>query len=243
MDGTPISFFRGMEQGFTAMLQPGADASRVNEALASQAFDWFEQNIAIQTDGQPKLACDKGCPTCCSLRVTATAPEIFMLARYVRMIDASPYGAALGLPAQIIEAHNATAALSEQERLRVARPCPMMLEGVCIVHPVRTLACRGHAAFSVDSCRAAAAGQDIDVEISEPHLTLRGLVQNALQSALRDAGLPWGLYELNQALALALEDPSREAVWYAGEDSLGPPIADLDMDALAKAFDQLHSIH
>jgi hypothetical protein len=28
-------------------------------------------------------------PSCCTLRVTATAPEIFLLARYVRLIDAS----------------------------------------------------------------------------------------------------------------------------------------------------------
>lgn len=243
MTDSAISFFHSMEAGFSRMVRPDAEAGAVIEALATQAFDWFETNIAMQTEDQPRLACDKGCPTCCSLRVTATAPEIFLLARYVRMVDASPYGASVNLSQRVSEANAATRNLGETERFHTARPCPLMIEGVCIVHPVRTLACRGHAAFDVQGCRAAAAGEDVEVAISEPHLMLRGLVQNALQSALRDAGLAWGLYELNHGLALALEDPAREVAWYAGEDSLAPAIPDLDLDALGEAFDRLHAIN
>lgn len=243
MADSPITFFRTMEAGFTRMLRPDAGPTATIEALTSQAFDWFEMNAAIQTEGHPPLACDKGCPTCCSLRVTATAPEIFLLARYVQMVDASSYGASLELSRRVQEANEATQSLDEKERFSLARACPLIVEGVCIVHPVRTLACRGHAAFDVEGCRAAAAGKDVEVAISEPHLMLRGLVQNALQSALRDAGLAWGLYELNHGLALALEDPTREAAWHAGEDSLAPTIAELDMDVLGAAFDQIHAIN
>jgi hypothetical protein len=69
------------------------------------------------------------------------------------------------------------------------RPCPLILRGVCIIHPVRPLACRGHASFDRTACARAAAGRNVEVPISEPHLDLRGLVQNALQSALRAAGV------------------------------------------------------
>jgi len=243
MADSAISFFRSMEAGFSRMLRPDAEAGAVIDALATQAFDWFETNIAMHTEDQPQLACDKGCPTCCSLRVTATAPEIFLMADYIRRVEASPSGAALGLRERVLTAFAGTRGLGEQDRLALAQPCPLMIEGMCILHPVRTLACRGHAAFDVQGCRAAAAGEDVEVAISEPHLMLRGLVQNALQSALRDAGLAWGLYELNHGLALALEDPAREAAWYAGEDSLAPTITELDMDALGEAFDRLHAIN
>lgn len=242
MHASPVAFFRHMEAGYGQMLSGGKpDETRIS-ALAGQAFDWFEQNIAYQNAGQNAIACDKGCPTCCSLRVVATAPEIFLLARYVRMVEATPEGNALGLRDRVAAAHDLTRGLDEQERLVRAQPCPLLLEGMCILHPVRSLTCRGHAAFDADACRAAAAGEDVEVAISEPHLTLRSLVQNALQSALRDAGLAWGFYELNAGLALALADPEREVAWLAGADSLAPATAACDMEALGDLFDRLHML-
>ena len=248
MTDGPIDFFLAMERGFTAILARRAGSAMTVEALVDQAYDWFERNvpsgdISQVTADQPTLACEKGCQTCCSLRVTATAPEIFLLATYIRRVEASPQGQALSLSQRVADAYAATRDVGENGRLALAWPCPVLVQGQCLMHPVRTLACRGHAAFSVAQCEAAARGEDVDVAISEAHLTMRGLVQNALQSALRTAGLPWGLYELNQGLALALEDESKCEAWLAGEESLGPAIPDLDMDALGAAFDRLHALH
>lgn len=244
MANRPVDFFQQMRSGFSGILESDAcDGTVAAIALAEQAFEWFEGNIAIQTEGLPPLACAKGCPTCCALRVTATAPEIFLMAAYIRKVEATPQGAQLQLSRKIVEADVSTRGLSEEERLAAGRPCPMLINGGCILHPVRTLACRGHASYTEEQCRAAAQGEDIEVEISEPHLTLRALVQNALQAALRDHGLPWGLYELNHGLALALAEPERIDTWFAGEDSLAPSIADLDMTALGQAFDKLQAMN
>ncbi|CAN5270388.1 hypothetical protein BH10PSE13_BH10PSE13_08320 [soil metagenome] len=239
MTERPIDFFQAMESGFGRVLGGSTDGGAMIEALIGQAFDWFERNIEMQSAGQPRIACDKGCPTCCSLRVTATAPEIFLLAAYVRRVEASPKGKLLGLSGRVAKAYAATEGMDEKDRLALAWPCPLMIAGQCIMHPVRTLACRGHAAFEVTQCQAAARGEDAEVAISEPHLVLRGLIQNALQSAMRQRGLAWGLYDLNQGLALALEDEARLDAWLVGEDSLAPVIPDLDMAALGAAFDQI----
>ena len=242
MANQPIDFFRQMRSGFSGILASAShDSETTALALAARAVDWFEGNIAIQTEGQPSLACAKGCPTCCALRVCATAPEIFLMAAYIRRVDATPQGAQLQLARRVAEADAVTRGLSEQERLVAGQPCPLLVEGICILHPVRTLACRGHAAYVEEQCRAAAQGQDIEVDVSEPHLTLRSLVQNALQASLRDRGLAWGLCELNQGLALTLAEPERIAAWFAGEDSLAPAIPDLDMAALGQAFDELNA--
>ena len=115
----------------------------------------------------------------------------------------------------------------------------MVIRGVCIIHPVRPLACRGHASFDRAACAHAAAGRNVEVPVSALHLHLRGLVQNALQSALRAAGLAWGLYEMNHALALALDQQDRGAAWANGGDSLGPIVDDVDMAAMAATFDAL----
>jgi Fe-S-cluster containining protein len=235
----PFDFFRNLHGVFARILAAGHKPDVLIDLLTTQAFDFFERNIVIQAAGLPDLACRKGCPSCCTLRVTATAPEIFQLAYYVRRIDASPGGAPIDLPKRIAQANRATNGRGESERMALRRPCPFILRGVCIVHPVRPLACRGHASFDRTACARAVSGRDVEVPVSEPHLNLRGLVQNAMQSALRGAGVAWGLYELNHGLVLALTAEERQAAWIKGCDSLAPAIADIDMTAMAAMFDKI----
>ncbi len=244
MPSHAIEFFQQMRGGFGQTLgSTSSDGQARAMALAGRAFDWFESNITVHTQGLPVLACAKGCPTCCALRVTATAPEIFVMADYVRKVEATPSGAQLGLGARIAEVERATHGMPETARLSSGIICPMLAEGICILHPVRTLACRGHAAYKEVQCKAAARGEDVEVEVSEPHFTLRALVQNALQAALRDKGLAWGLYELNQGLSLALAEPERLEAWFAGEDSLAPAaVANIDMAALEEVFKTLPAL-
>lgn len=104
---------------------------------------------------------------------------------------------------------------------------------------MRPLACRGHASFDRQACARAAAGKDAEVPLSEPHRALRGLVQTALQSALRSAGLSWGLYEMTHGLTLALERKARDAAWLVGRDSLAPAALEFDWTTAAGRFDAL----
>lgn len=234
-----VEFFRELNGAFASILAAGHDAEALIDRLANRAYDVFEDNVAIQTRSLPGLSCDKGCPSCCTLRVTATAPEIFLMARYIRLVDATPAGAALDLPNRIAEVHRATAGRGEQERMAQRAPCPLLLKGVCVIHPVRSLACRGLASFDREACAEAVAGQNVEVPLSEAHRDLRAIVQNALQSALRRAGLAWGLYELNQGLALALDAEDRRAAWARGGDSLAPMVPELDLVAMAATFDTI----
>jgi len=224
---------------FARVLVESPGSPRVLETLIDSAFDLFEANIGPQTRHLPALACQKGCPSCCTLRVTATAPEIFLLADYVQRIDAAPTGAAIGLRRRIALADRTTHGLNDTERMALRRPCPFIVRGVCIVHPVRPLACRGHASFVRRACAGAAAGRDVEVPLSEPHRALRELVQTALQSALRSAGRSWGLYEMNHGLALALDRTARDAAWLVGRDSLAPAALEFDWAAAAERFDAL----
>ena len=78
---------------------------------------------------------------------------------------------------------------------------------------------------------------------SQAHRLVRSLVQNALQSALRDAGQAWGLYELNQALLMAMDDPASEARWLAGEAVFAQAqITDVSAAEMAQVFDQLKAL-
>lgn len=235
-----VDFLRGMHSRFAQILDAGKDRPQLIDALASQAYELFERNVAIQTQGLQVLACHKGCPACCCLRVTATAPEVFLLADYIRRIDATPAGAQLELPARIAAADAVARDLDQDERMAAKCFCPLIVRDSCLIHPVRPLACRGHAAFDKQACTDAASGRPVDVPLSEPHAVLRSLVQNALQSALRARGYAWRAYELIHALQLALDDPESERRWMCGDDSLAPAvITDTDWQALGGMFDEV----
>lgn len=236
----PADFFRAMHERFGRILVAGRDRVGVVAALTSEAFDLFERNVDIQTEGLKVLACHKGCPACCCIRVSATAPEILLLADYIRRIHATPSGAQLDLPRRIAEANAVTHGLPPQQRMAAQCFCPLILNDSCVIHPVRPLACRGHAAFDKEACIEAAAGRAVEVPLSEPHAVMRSLVQNALQSALRAHGYAWQSYELIHGLHLALKHADAEARWSRGDDVLAPAlIADTDWPALAGMFDEL----
>jgi Fe-S-cluster containining protein len=222
---------------FARILGEKPGISQPFERLAGCAFELFEANVTLQVQSLPPLACKKGCPSCCVLRVAATAPEIFLLADYVQRIDAAT--AAIGLARRVALADRATRGLNETDRMALGKPCPFLVRGVCIVHPVRPLACRGHASFDRQACARAAAGKDVEVPLSEPHAALRGFVQSALQSALRTGGLVWGLYEMNHGLVLALDRKARDTNWLAGGDSLAQAALELDWTAEAERYDAL----
>jgi Fe-S-cluster containining protein len=100
----------------------------------------------------------------------------------------------------------ATRRLDERGRMVSGLPCPFVDGGLCIIYAVRPLACRGHASYDEKACIDTLAGHPSEVPVSELHVTVGSLVQNAMQAAMRDAGYAWGAYELNQALRHRLDE-------------------------------------
>lgn len=234
----PQAFFRALSTAFSGTLQVGS--APAVEAVLRQAWDSFDGNVAIQSEGQPPLACQKGCPSCCNLRVTALAPEVFMVAAFVRATAPALIPHGIDLAERVRAADAATRGLNEHARVALRQPCPFIARGACVIHRVRVLACRGHASLDRRACADAAAGRVQEVPFSGPHRTVRLLVQSALQAALRTQRLAWGAYELNHALVLALDDPRAAARWLAGDDPLADAAADADQQgAMAAWFDEV----
>lgn len=111
---------------------------------------------------------------------------------------------------------------------------------MCIVYAARPLACRGHVSYDVQACIDALTGRACEVPISVLHMTARSLVQNAMQSALRDSGRAWMIYELNQALHIALADEGSEFAWMKGGDVFAPAlISEVSCEEMAATFDSI----
>jgi Putative zinc- or iron-chelating domain len=241
-DDAARAFFQALHQAYAQTLATYRDQPAWLEALLSQAFDSFQGNLMAQCEGEPPLACHRGCDSCCTLRVSATAPEVLLVARFLRAVQPRLLARGIDLVGRLRAANARTQGLSEAQRVALRQPCPFVAQGVCVVYSVRPLACRGHASHDVAACRQAAAGDVAQVPYSQGHWMVRSLVQNALQSALRDSGRAWVSYELNQALCLALDDEQAEAAWLAGADPLASaalPEAMAEAVAMAQAFDTL----
>lgn len=228
-------FFRQQRAAFAHTL-----ATQGTEATLLQAWDSFDGNVAIQCEGQPPVDCAKGCASCCALRVTALAPEVFVLADYLRATAPALQRHGIDLMAAVREADAATRGLDEAARVAARRRCAFVVQGVCLIHRARPLSCRGHASQDRRACADAAAGRVNEVPYSGPHRVVRLLLQAALQAALRDDGKAWGAYELHHALALALDRPDAQAAWARGEDPLAEAAADVEQrEAMAAGFDEM----
>jgi hypothetical protein len=74
-------------------------------------------------------------------------------------------------------------------------------------------------------------------------MTIRSFVQNAMQSALRDAGFAWATYELNQAITIVLAEPDSHAAWMQGADVFAPALAtEVSLAEMAQTFDAIKAL-
>ncbi|MBB6309375.1 YkgJ family cysteine cluster protein [Xanthobacter tagetidis] len=219
----PADFFHAQRAAFRDTLARFAGRPDLLDRMWMQAFSSFEHNVEVETEGMPQLACHKGCGTCCQLQVVATMPEVLMVARYVRAMAGGFGRVGVDLRGRLAGAGPAE---EPAHPMALGRECPFLAEGLCVIYPVRPMACRGHASFDKEACVSALCGGAEDVPVSGAHRAVRGLVQSALQSALHDAGLPWGVYDLVGALRLALAHADGEAAFRAGEDFMMPAAAD-----------------
>lgn len=239
-DNSPIAFFNALHAGYTQAMQRHAGRENLVDAVLSIAFDSFDGNVEIQAEGQPAIACHKGCATCCTLRVTATAPEVLLIARYIKATAHLLAQADIDLTRRVADADAVTRGLSEAERVKLRRRCAYIQNGVCVIYQVRPLACRGHASYDKKACVEAAAGRADAVPISEPHQVVRSIVQTSMQSAMRDAGYAWASYELNHALMIALQNPDAAAQWLSGDDVFADArVQEVAADEMAAAFDSI----
>ncbi|MGZ6014880.1 MAG: YkgJ family cysteine cluster protein [Phenylobacterium sp.] len=186
----------------------GVDPERASDA-GEQAHRLLD--VSIRANPASSIPdCAKGCSHCCHGRVTASAPEIFALARAIRGLDPEP-------TRRFLERLQLVAGLTSP--LRAVRACPLLDHGACSLHHLRPGACRGMSSHSEPACRAAfARGRPQEAPRVREHAVLRAMHAQALWAALRAAGLPNGHYDLAEGLLRALNTADAERRWLEGED-------------------------
>ncbi|HEY3818804.1 MAG TPA: YkgJ family cysteine cluster protein [Polyangiaceae bacterium] len=201
------------------VLEAGLDPVVVAERVGANVDALVAQWMAFDGSGNAKPACSRGCSHCCHQRVEVTAPEVFLLARFLRIRPDAKRDARVAATASAVEG------LGGRAYLRRKAPCALLGEdGACTVYPARPMACRRHHSTDASVCEATLRDPASEVLVPvAPSLqwNVSALVLGWLEG-LAHAGRPPHHYELHAALRLALDDPGAEARFLAGEDPLHP---------------------
>jgi Fe-S-cluster containining protein len=153
------------------------------------------------------VACKEGCHHCCSARVEALAPEVFLIARELAGLAAAARQQLLQrLAAHRIRSHEAGAWGQRP-------PCPFLVNDLCSIYAVRPSACRKAHLLALAQCQenAAQIPQSLAVVVGAEALA------KGTAAAYRQLGVDSAWHELGGAVLLALSDPTAESRWYAGE--------------------------
>lgn len=189
-----------------------------NPGRAGEAAAIIERIVDLSNakyERAPSVACKRGCSHCCVTVASATPPEIFRVAAWIRQ---NRMHSSRMAPAPVIERARLKQAATLDEMFKQKVPCPVIVDHECGAHPSRPITCRQFLSTSLPACLTAfGRGEGTVPFVTEA--TDRGMLARiVLTAAIKAAGFPDTAYELSGALARALEDEDSERRWLAGED-------------------------
>lgn len=218
----------GLEQGglspAPALVELAALVAMIDGAMgagtAGSSARAVRQVLAVQDKTQAKAAfakeaaCRKGCAFCCSLYVSASAPQIFAIADHIRR-TAPDLAAEI---ARIETADRATRGRDGRARFLDKAFCAFLVDNACSIYPVRPSTCRGVLSRSVEACERAYRGEVGDLQAIDEASVIRSACDEAFWAVLHKRGLKLEGYELAHAVLVALAETDAETRWHRGED-------------------------
>lgn len=198
-------------------LEDEREANRASR-LADAAEALLDKTMGRDLKGL-SYACRKGCGWCCWQRVTCTAPEIFRVAEWMRANAGRP-----GVPtiATMTAAEASDAGFVATAQPGNQRPCALLLDNACGIHPGRPISCRAVLSMSAEACRKAM----LDPTTADPVPLVVGAMDSAeavrtlMLAAVSAKGLDDSGFDLIDALKVVLPDADAEKRWLAGENVL-----------------------
>jgi Fe-S-cluster containining protein len=183
------------------------------------------------------LACRAGCTWCCHFSVDVRAVEVFGILDFVERTFTAEDRARVY--AEIRANSAALENLDEIERMKRNVNCPFLREGRCSIYSVRPQTCRNYHATSAVGCQQSYEDPDnldIDPEFAPLVYQAGGAHVDAVTAAMREAGYDTNVYEMNNAIDVALSEPGARERFEAklppfmrvSGDEVPPEFEDLD---------------
>ncbi len=167
------------------------------------------------------VACSKGCGTCCHIKLDVNAHEILYLVHYVQS-KLSPE-----MLHRVINdlraSAEAIAPLSARDHFLGRYKCGFLQDKCCAIHPARPAMCRKFNSTSLEKCRQVFSPDSSDLSQRPEDKDLDDIASdmiNNFDDGIKRAGYDSTLYEINQAVLLALESGGCLERWLAGKKIL-----------------------
>lgn len=158
------------------------------------------------------FACQKGCGQCCTLRVEVFGYEVGAIAKHIH--DTMSENEISELTSRLAEASEKSKGLTMEEHFV---PCALLKGGECSIYSMRPAMCRKFHSLSSQACLDNNQGVENRGIKETTMASIQGFVEGARQSGLRKT-----LYELNQALHVAIVDPLAGRRWLGGVEEFTP---------------------
>lgn len=213
-------FARETEALAIAGLRRAAGAAAVAEAMA-EVVAAAEGALAFNASPQlrERIACARGCGTCCVVNVAVLYPEAVAIAEYLRRTRSA--SELETLTERLEELYRHVVWLDDDERVMLRRPCVFLDgEGSCSVYPVRPLLCRSMTSTSSEGCRQAIAlqafGENTPILVNLFQKDLMDEAFKATGRALSALGLDGRGVKLTVAMRQLLSEAGAAEAYLAG---------------------------
>lgn len=171
-----------------------------------QLVEEIKQRPHVHFDCKPK------CHYCCTLRVEASAPEVFVIAQELRKLPP------VDLSGVILRLESHAKVAKGVKAANFFFQCPFLVDHLCSIYPVRPQTCRKFYSVDIRGCEKHNAHFPEHPElVAKASAYLYGTAH-----AYARAKLPHRLHELGQAVLVALTDATAEQRWFQGKEVFEP---------------------
>lgn len=183
-----------------------------------------DERLAAAPDAK-SLACRAGCSWCCYFSVDVRPVEVFNILEFMERelppTERERIHSEIAINSLLLDQ------LSEVERAQRNIKCPFLAVGRCTIYAVRPQTCRNYHATDAAGCKKSfeePENLDIDPDFAPLTYQIGGSQTEAFSEAMKEAGYDAAAYELNTALAAAMQNAASARERF---ESKQPPFAGL----------------
>jgi Fe-S-cluster containining protein len=188
-------------------------ALAVGTNMTQQATLWITE---ILDATHAPIACQAGCPWCCTLPVAVSPPEALLIAHHLRTTLTTEALAEVRarLKARTVELKP----LSLEAHAEANLPCALLTNGCCGVYEARPVACRTWTSPDATRCEQAQ-GRPWDATVTQvmPLMDVLTATQLGVTAGLCCSAVSAAYLELHSAVLCALDTPRAAERWVQGE--------------------------
>lgn len=176
--------------------------------LSSDVHKMTDNLISSVKKRGVRFGCENGCSYCCNLRVESFAPEIFYIAKQLKIkMKSSELDI---LISKLTEYSDKAKNLKANQHYL---SCVFLDNGKCSIYSFRPATCRKYNSMDAEICKVPFAPTPESSEILfKGQLLFRSFMDSVAQRKMES-----DTHELGQSLLIALTDSSAEKRWSSGE--------------------------